>query len=345
VLVSPVPGNPIASGTALRNALSGIASPSSTNPWLVKVEPGIYDIGTTSLPMRAWVDVEGSGSGTTTIQGNVNGSGLNAATINGADNAELRDVTVLAAASGATTDVIAFYNPATSPRLYRVKLAATGRVVWGLRNATSAPRIEECEITATSTGGSGSLAYGVVFSAFSGLPAGRSSILRSKIKAIGALENYGVYMGTGQIVTEIRNSRIDASGGTVSYGLYATPDGGWTGSDSLALRDTEVSAFGGSNSSYGVRFESGANLYLSVVDSLVWGHGSPSGYGVVHLGGNAASIQASSLVGATKVADVIGNISIASTSMSGGPVTATGWLGCIGVWDENAIFYANSCPP
>jgi hypothetical protein len=37
VTVSPVPGDPVASGTALRNALAGIPSPSATNPWLLKI--------------------------------------------------------------------------------------------------------------------------------------------------------------------------------------------------------------------------------------------------------------------------------------------------------------------
>src|SRR5262245_24259753 len=93
-LVSPVPGDPVASGTALRNKLAAISSPSSTNRWLLKIEPGTYDIGTTSLPMRSWVDIEGSGIGATTIQGTVDGSGLTAGTINGASNTELRMLTV-----------------------------------------------------------------------------------------------------------------------------------------------------------------------------------------------------------------------------------------------------------
>src|ERR1041384_6430129 len=68
VLVSPVPGDPIASGTNLRNALDNIPSPSSTNRWLVKIEPGIYQLQGNALSMRPWVDIEGSGIGVTTIR-------------------------------------------------------------------------------------------------------------------------------------------------------------------------------------------------------------------------------------------------------------------------------------
>src|SRR5262245_12834063 len=91
VLVSPVPGDPAASGTALLNALAGISSPSSTNRWLLKIEPGIYDVGTTPLQMRSWVDIEGSGIGVTTIRGTAVAYN---ATVHGASNAELRLLTV-----------------------------------------------------------------------------------------------------------------------------------------------------------------------------------------------------------------------------------------------------------
>jgi len=182
VLVSPVPGNPIASGTALRNALAGIPSPSSTDRWLLKIEPGIYDIGSTSLPMRSWVDIEGSGIGVTTIRGTVDGGTLVNATINGASNAELRLLTVEATGNTSINTVIAMYNQNAFPRLYRVKLVAQASTsVWGMRNFQSAPLIEECEITASTTSSTGAVAYGIVFRdyVYSGQ---RSSILRSKIK-------------------------------------------------------------------------------------------------------------------------------------------------------------------
>jgi len=53
VLVSPVPGDPIASGTNLRNALANIPSPSSTNHWSPKIEPGIYQLQGTALLVRS----------------------------------------------------------------------------------------------------------------------------------------------------------------------------------------------------------------------------------------------------------------------------------------------------
>jgi hypothetical protein len=68
VVVSLVFGDAVASGIALRNALAGIPSPSSNNRWLLKIEPGIYEMQSNSLQIRSWVDIEGSGIGVTTIR-------------------------------------------------------------------------------------------------------------------------------------------------------------------------------------------------------------------------------------------------------------------------------------
>jgi hypothetical protein len=341
VLVSPVPGDSVASGTALRNALTGISSPSSTNRWLLKIEPGIYDIVTTPLQMRSWVDIEGSGIGVTTVRGSVDSSLNSDGTINGADNAELRLLTVEAQSNSS----IAIANAVASPRFYRLRLIATAPNAWGIRNiGGSAPLIEECEIVVTSTGAANTFATGILFKGFT--PAGiRSSILRSNIKVSGAVTNYGINILDQQAVTLIRDSRMDVVGGTTTYGISASPNSGWTGNESLQLRDSEISAYGGSSASYGINFSSGTTINLDVRDSKIWGHGSPTTYAIKQLGNAPMGFQGASLVGFTRTIDSASSVSIASTLLNGGPVTVWGWLGCMGVWDESGIFYANSCPP
>src|SRR5215218_2906177 len=154
VLVSPVPGNPVASGTALQSALAGISSPSATNRWLLKIEPGIYDLQSGSLQMRAWVDVAGSGIDLTTIHST-------GTTIIGASDTELRMLTVEAIGNSAT-QVIAMFNENANPRVYRVKFVTqtTNSEAWGMRNWSSAPKIEECEF---SVSGGIFLVHGVTF--------------------------------------------------------------------------------------------------------------------------------------------------------------------------------------
>jgi hypothetical protein len=342
VTVSPVPGNPTASGTALRNALAGIAAPSSTDRWLLKIEPGIYDIGTTALPMRSWVDIEGSGVVVTTIRGSVDALATNyEGTINGADNAELRLLTVEAQGSSS----IAVANIAVSPRLYRLKLVATAANAWGVRNTGgSAPLIDECDVFVTGSGTSGTFATGILFKGVP--PAGRrSSILRSTITVSGSATNYGIHILNAQTVTLIRDSRMDVVGGSTTYGIYAAPNGAWTGNESLQIRNSEISSAGGSSASYGINVVDPVLLNFDINGSRVMGHVSPVTYGILQGGQGVVGIQGSSVTGFTQTLQSAGNVSIASTLLQGGQATALGWIGCMGVWDENAIFYAQgACP-
>src|SRR5205814_1859161 len=69
IVVSPVPGDPAASGKALA-AVFPIAGASLSNPYLVHIEPGEYDIPAGhDLALQGGVDVEGSGEDVTTIVG------------------------------------------------------------------------------------------------------------------------------------------------------------------------------------------------------------------------------------------------------------------------------------
>lgn len=325
VLVSPVPGNPAASGTALQAALAGIASPSATNRWLLKIEPGIYDVGSTSLQMRSWVDIEGSGMGVTTIRGSV--ADPYSATIHGANDAELRLLTV--EASDISTTAIAMANYEASPRIYRVRFSTTGNGThaWGVRNVNSATLIEECEITVTSTGSA--VAYGLVFRDDSGLlPTGRTSILGSRILVSGASQNYGVYMANAQFVKEIRDSRIDVIGGGTNRGLYALRDIlPWNGEESLQIRNTEILSSGGSSTSYGIDLQFYTWIALDINGSKIWGTGSPTTYGIWQGGEAPVTLQGSWVIGFTQTVFSANPASITGTVLQGGPVTPSNTAG------------------
>lgn len=340
VLVSPVPGNPIASGTALRNALAGISSPSATNRWLLKIEPGTYDVGGTILAMRPYVDIEGSGIEATTIRGSIDSSIH--PTILGADYTELRFLTVQAIDPTSTSSIAMANYSGASQRVYRVKFVAQGGLeAWGMRNVNATPMIEECEFSVTGTM-PGSHAYGLVFRDYPPTSR-RSSILRSKVAVWGATFNYGVYMRDAASLNSIRDSRFDVTGGDLTHGLFATSSvGGWSGNEALAIRDTEVISSGGSAASYGIRFEGGAQIVPEIWNSRIWG----STYGIyTDSPSSSGGIQGSSIHGSTKTIQFGGSISISSTSLIGGPATAGGWIGCMGVFDENAVFYAQgACP-
>jgi hypothetical protein len=128
VVVSPMANDPIASGTALRNVLANIPAPSSTNRWLLKVDPGIYQISGDALVMRSWVDIEGSGIDQTLIR-TVASEGI--PTVVGASNAELRMLTVESTAGSDASKVTAMFNSNANPRVYRVKFVAQNSGVAG----------------------------------------------------------------------------------------------------------------------------------------------------------------------------------------------------------------------
>jgi hypothetical protein len=69
-------------------------TPSSTNPCLVKILPGVYDIGTNTLQMQSYVDIEGSGENITKIKGSGSGYDTFSIVIEGAKHSELRSLTV-----------------------------------------------------------------------------------------------------------------------------------------------------------------------------------------------------------------------------------------------------------
>jgi hypothetical protein len=143
VVVSPVVGDPIASGTALVAALAAITGNSADSPFLVKIEPGTYDIDATALTMKAFVDVEGSGENTTFIlasRGNTSAASTGAAVISAASS-ELRYLTVTNEAPGSLVGVGFFGN--TASRLRHVTINSTGATTTSLtwvedRNTSSA---------------------------------------------------------------------------------------------------------------------------------------------------------------------------------------------------------------
>ncbi|MDQ3930026.1 MAG: hypothetical protein M3328_12880, partial [Chloroflexota bacterium] len=121
VVVSPV-GTDLQNGTALRNALEGITTASPTNRYLLKIEPGTYDLGTFSpgnppLRMKPYVDIEGSGELATKITGTSPGGGA----VEGANWTELRFLTVEVRGSGG-----AIFNNSVSARLTHVTITALG---------------------------------------------------------------------------------------------------------------------------------------------------------------------------------------------------------------------------
>jgi hypothetical protein len=148
VLVSPH-GTPAQNGTALLAALNGITDANADKPALLKIEPGVYDLGTATLQMKPYIDIEGSGEGVTRLLG-ARRADMNAGAINGADNAELRLLSITVA-SGTGACAIAILNSNASPHITQVTARSDGDSSYGIVNRNgSSPRIER--VTALATG-------------------------------------------------------------------------------------------------------------------------------------------------------------------------------------------------
>jgi hypothetical protein len=69
VITVPASADPLAAGSALLAAMGSIADASAAKPYLLKLEPGVYDLGRGgTLQGKLYVDVEGSGEGITILQ-------------------------------------------------------------------------------------------------------------------------------------------------------------------------------------------------------------------------------------------------------------------------------------
>lgn len=252
VLVGPV-GTAEQNGAALLAALAGITTASATNPWLVKVEPGIYDVGTTPLTMKPYVDIEGSGEGTTTLLGITSGSSPGTGTVVGSSNAELRFLTVQSA--GANVHVAVFTSG--SVRLTHVTATATGgNVPISVYNINGSSVLTS--VTISSSGGYSSGFYNVF---------GSPTLVDASVTS----GQTAVFNDRGNLT--IRGSVL--SGG--STGLVASTDSGSPGSFLATVEGSKV--FGGSNS-ISAASAAGSTMTVLVGASQLAG-GSVTGSGTV----------------------------------------------------------------
>lgn len=99
----------------IQTAINSITTASATNPYVVKVMPGIYDLGTASLQMKEYVDLEGSGADSTVItSSNYSVDGCTVGTVLMANNSTIRNAKVVntppLSGGGGMTAALVFNN-------------------------------------------------------------------------------------------------------------------------------------------------------------------------------------------------------------------------------------------
>ena len=156
-------------------------TPSEDNPCLIKILPGVYNLGAGTLTMQPFVDIEGSGETTTFITSAFSDSALTGV-VNGADKAEIRLLTVKSTSTSGYAVAIA--NKSQSPKITHVTAIATGTLsCYGIYNSASSPVLSNVTVTASESLRS----YGVYDTASS------PTMNNVTVSASSTFESFGVY--------------------------------------------------------------------------------------------------------------------------------------------------------
>lgn len=251
--------------TSIQAALDSITDASQANPYLVLVGPGIYE---EQVAMKAYVDIQGSGRNVTTITW----AGANAenATVLGADNAELRQLTVQNTGA-AQNRAWAIVNLGTSPRITDVNAFATtsGSLAQAVRNESgAAPELRDVLATAVSYRPSAIENVG-----------SKPVMTRVEAHATGddsiAIESVDGSEPTLRHVVAIASTNTGAG---VVLGIASS--GGTT-----HMTDVTVEAEGG-ETTVGIWAEQGAEVHLNQVQASAQGSGGAHCYGIQSIESN-----------------------------------------------------------
>lgn len=364
--------------TAMDNHPAWCGSLSETTPCLLKIMPGVYNIGSNCVRMQSYIDIEGSGENTTVIIGN----GNSPAVVCGADHAEIRFLKV--ESTGGGSDSIAIANDDASPKITNVTAYATGgsnRNV-GINNHSSSSPI----ISGVSTSASGgSYSYGVN----NELSSSPAMMNVSAIGENGGLENYGVSNSSSSSPTMV-NVMASATGDSGSMnrgvgnnssspfmsGMTTTASGGNLSvgvenvSSSPFMSNVKANAWG-ADTNIGVGNDKSSSPDMTNVIAVANGgtmsigvsnrasspsmnhvravakKGTKTNIGVYNGTSGTVKIDHSVIIGATRTIynDAGVTTRVGNTKLDGKAKYNKGTLTCAGVYDENYTFYAGpDCP-
>jgi hypothetical protein len=196
-------------------AVNSITDASATNPYLVLIAPGQYTL-TTTLVMKPYVDITGSGENVTLLTGAISTTNPDAtsAIVKGANHATLSNLSISNTGGNQYSFGIYTTGLGISSRLQQVLATATGGTInFGVLNDTnSSPIMTDMNVIAA---GGGTANAGVVNNI-------NSSPIMTEVNIVvlgGAIINYGVYniASSSPIMTGVNTA---VSGGTTNYGVY-----------------------------------------------------------------------------------------------------------------------------
>lgn len=179
IIQVPAAGSPSANGAALISAMNGL-SPSAASPYLVKLEPGTYDLGSETLPLKAYVDLEGSGEERTIVS---------------------------KTGDTALVDAVSLGVPDGRPEVRALTLSVSGQSVLALALQGAAITLQDMKVAASGTTGAEAIFLG-----------GSSSLIARNVR-VSATGATSIGMELHASKAEIWNSQVSVTGNP-STGLY-----------------------------------------------------------------------------------------------------------------------------
>ena len=375
-IVVPTGGTHAQNGAALQNAVAGISGTETDNGYVLLLEPGRYDLGSTPLVLPDYVSLLGSGrrntvidcecgsatetSSATLVTGleaevrslevqNVDTDDLfvHGISAGGDGDAEVRisDVHVHVSGGPATEEVIGIRDPSKPIRIHDVEVRAvggansyTGIQIGSLTGGTVEAEVTDVTAVAQTPAN---------FTAGIRLLNADTSVDGGHFKASDALNNYAIYAEDSEVL--IRGAHADATGGGAEYhAIFAL-------NSPLRVIGSVLDAVG--QQAYGVTHRGDeAGVVLATVDSsTIRTESSLSGNGVAaeqFLGvGTPFLVVSGSQIwvdpgDAVARAGPAGTVHLGGTLMIGGDnlTSGVGAIGCTAVRDEDGDFFADTCP-
>ena len=321
----------------LSEALDSINDATSSNPYVIKIAPGDYTENS-NVAMKNYVDVEGSGQNTTTI--NCACSAINSAessAVISATNvtAEIRHLTINNTGVALDPDDPDANDTSTgvwtgnfgvadgSFSMLHVTATATTGGTWGygVFNSSSSPSMTN--VTATATGGTGS--YGVFNES--------SSPTMNNVTATGTdgRSSVGVenFLSSSPSMNNV--TATATTGGNFSYGVSNSE------SSSPSMNNVTATATGGLRS-YGVANFDSSSPSMNNVTATATG-GTVNSYGVHNDQSSSPSMDnvTATATGGTDFSTGVANFDSSSPSMNNVTATATGDSDSYGVYNDFVV--------
>lgn len=315
--------------TAMTDIASWCGTPTVSNPCLLKIMPGVYNIGANNLQMQEYVDIEGSGEKVTRITGNKdNYPGV----VVGANNAEIRFITVEHTGNGSYAYALSMFNAGAKVTNVTAIAASGANESVGF----------DCEVTSTAVFTNvTAITSGVTAALGFYIDTASPTIINANATATDSALNLGIDMNPASSPL-IMNTTATALRGVKNHGIHIN------GASSPTIINVKVTASGGSSENYGIYNINGSNSVIT--NSMVEASGTNSYAVYTENFGQYASgsikIDNSVIKGATNAVYTYPTFTtlIGSTRIEGS-VTGTGTYQCAGVYNASYTFYPGpGCP-